>query len=66
MLEVATTAAASGCVPAFAWCTDAGTRSFRLDKFTEIMTLAMGRRKIVPSGAYVQRIAALHAAAAGH
>lgn len=63
---IATTAAASGCVPAFAWCTDAGHRSFRLDKFTEIMTLAMGRRKVTPSAAYIQRVAALHAAAATH
>ena len=58
---IATTAAASGCVPPFAWCTDAGTRSFRLDKFTQIMTLAMGRRKVTPSPAYIARIAAMHA-----
>ncbi|MEI7657181.1 MAG: putative sugar nucleotidyl transferase [Phycisphaerae bacterium] len=57
---IATTSAASGCVPAFAWCTDAGTRSFRLDKFTEIMRTAMGRRKVEPGEAYVARIANLH------
>lgn len=57
---IATTAAASGCVAPFAWCTDAGTRSFRLDKFMEIMRTAMGRRKVEPGEAYVARIANLH------
>ena len=57
---IATTAAASGCVAPFAWCTDAGTRSFRLDKFTEIMRTAMGRRKVEPGAAYLARVAALH------
>jgi UDP-N-acetylglucosamine diphosphorylase/glucosamine-1-phosphate N-acetyltransferase len=57
---IATTAAASGCVLPFAWCTDAGTRSFRLDKFTEIMRTAMGRRKVEPTAAYVARVAELH------
>ena len=57
---IATTAPASGCIPAFAWCTDAGTRSYRLDKFLEVMTAAMGRRKVSPSTAYVARITRLH------
>ncbi len=61
---IATTAAASGCVPAFAWCTDAGTRSFRLDKFVDIMRTAMGRRKVEPGDAYLARIASLHRLAA--
>jgi UDP-N-acetylglucosamine diphosphorylase / glucose-1-phosphate thymidylyltransferase / UDP-N-acetylgalactosamine diphosphorylase / glucosamine-1-phosphate N-acetyltransferase / galactosamine-1-phosphate N-acetyltransferase len=61
---IATTAAASGCVAPFAWCTDAGARSFRLDKFLEIMQTAMGRRRVTPGPAYAARIAAMHAAIA--
>lgn len=57
---IATTAAVSGCVPAFAWCTDAGTKSFRLDKFLEIAKAVMGRRKITPTAAYLARLAELH------
>jgi UDP-N-acetylglucosamine diphosphorylase/glucosamine-1-phosphate N-acetyltransferase len=58
----ATTAAVSGCTPAFAWATDAGTRRYRLDKFLEVMRGAMGRRKVEPSAAYVERVAELHGA----
>lgn len=61
---IATTSAASGCVAPFAWCTDAGVRSFRLDKFLEIMRTAMGRRRVTPGPAYAARIAAMHDAVA--
>lgn len=44
--------AVSGCVPAFSWVTDAGVKSFRLDKFMEIARTVMGRRKIAPTQAY--------------
>jgi UDP-N-acetylglucosamine diphosphorylase/glucosamine-1-phosphate N-acetyltransferase len=58
----ATTAAVSGCVGAFAWATDAGVRRYRLDKFLEVARAAMGRRKVEPSGAYLERISELHRA----
>lgn len=61
---IASTAAASGCVPPFSWITDAGSRTFRLDKFLEVMQAAMGRRSVRPSDAYTQLIRALHAHAA--
>lgn len=57
----ATSAAVSGCVGRFTWSTDAGARSFRLDKFLEVMRAAMSRRKLEPSAAYLKRIAELHA-----
>lgn len=59
----ATTAAVSGCVAPFTWATDAGPRLFRLDKFTEVMRAAMGRRHVEPTGAYLERLAGLHGAA---
>jgi hypothetical protein len=41
---LAQTAAVTGCVPAFSWCTDEGTQRFRLSKFTEVATAMIGRR----------------------
>lgn len=55
----ATTAPVSGCVARFTWATDAGRHPYRVDKFLEVMKAAMGRRKIVPSEANVERIVAL-------
>ncbi len=52
----ATTAAVSGCVEPFAWCTDAGNRKYRLEKFVEVARAMMGRRKVVPSAAYLSRL----------
>ncbi|MBC7772978.1 MAG: hypothetical protein H7210_10820 [Pyrinomonadaceae bacterium] len=52
-------AAVSGCVAGFSWVTEAGAKPFRLEKFLEVMRAAMGRRKIVPSAAYVKRVEAL-------
>lgn len=57
---LAQTAAVSGCVPRFAWCTDdaqpPGSRSFRMDKFLDIARTVMKRRnrELVP--AYEARI----------
>lgn len=59
----ATTAPVSGCVGRFTWATDAGSRSYRLDKFLEVMRAAMSRRKLEPTAAYLKRLAELHAAA---
>jgi UDP-N-acetylglucosamine diphosphorylase/glucosamine-1-phosphate N-acetyltransferase len=52
----ATTAAVSGTVPRFSWCTDAGQSTFRLDKFIDVMKTAMGRRKMQPSQAYIEAL----------
>lgn len=46
----------SGTVPAFTWATDAGERSYRLDKFMEVARAAMGRRKISLSMEYSKRL----------
>ncbi len=59
----AQTAAVSGCVPGFSWSTDAGRKPFRFDKFLEVAKAAMGRRKLTPSGAQVERLRELHRAA---
>ncbi len=56
----ATTAPVSGCVGAFTWATDAGTRRYRLDKFLEVAKAAMDRRKVEPSAAYLERLGQLH------
>jgi UDP-N-acetylglucosamine diphosphorylase / glucose-1-phosphate thymidylyltransferase / UDP-N-acetylgalactosamine diphosphorylase / glucosamine-1-phosphate N-acetyltransferase / galactosamine-1-phosphate N-acetyltransferase len=50
----------SGCVGAFSWVTDAGTKGFRLDKFNEVARAVMGRRKVEPSAAYVARVGEVH------
>jgi len=56
----ATTAAVSGCVESFAWCTDAGNRRYRLDKFVEVAKAMMARRRVMPSVEYLKRITGLH------
>ncbi len=61
---IATTAAASGCVPAFSWCTDEARRPYRLDKFVEVMRAAMARRKVEPGPAYLATLTELHARSA--
>jgi UDP-N-acetylglucosamine diphosphorylase/glucosamine-1-phosphate N-acetyltransferase len=61
----ATTAPVSGCVGAFTWATDSGTRRYRLDKFLEVARAAMGRRKVEPSTPYLDRLRQLHVAATG-
>ncbi|MFN5959051.1 MAG: putative sugar nucleotidyl transferase [Planctomyces sp.] len=57
----AATAPVIGCVPRFAWSTDAGLRSFRQDKFIDIAKAVMARRQLTPSAAYLARLAALFA-----
>jgi UDP-N-acetylglucosamine diphosphorylase/glucosamine-1-phosphate N-acetyltransferase len=57
----AATAPVIGCVPRFAWSTDAGIRSFRQDKFIDIARSVMARRKLTPSPAYLSRLAVLFA-----
>ena len=56
---VATTAAATGTVPPFSWCTDAGVKPFRHAKFIEVARASMGRRKVTPGTAYLARLEAM-------
>ncbi len=56
---VATTAAPPTCVPAFSWLTDERTQPYRFSKFLDVARTVMGRRKVVPSEAYVKAMAAL-------
>jgi UDP-N-acetylglucosamine diphosphorylase/glucosamine-1-phosphate N-acetyltransferase len=62
---IATSAAASGTVPAFAWCTDEGRQSFRLDKFVQIAKTVMSRRKVEAGEAYWAAVGALHGGEGG-
>ncbi|MGE4198618.1 MAG: hypothetical protein AB7G11_16025, partial [Phycisphaerales bacterium] len=55
-------AAATGCVSPFSWVTDAGSKSFRFDKFMEIARTAMARRKVTPTTSYETRLRSLAAA----
>jgi UDP-N-acetylglucosamine diphosphorylase/glucosamine-1-phosphate N-acetyltransferase len=50
---IATTAPASGCIAPFSWCTDAGVKPYRADKFLEVARAAMARRNVTPSATYV-------------
>lgn len=59
----AQTAPISGCVPAFTWATDSGSRSYRIDKFLDVARTVMARRALAPSDAYVERLRQVHAAA---
>jgi len=52
----ATTAPVSGTVRSFTWATDAGSRSYRFDKFLDVARAAMARRKLEPTLAYVDRL----------
>lgn len=56
----AATAPVTGCIPPFAWITDEGKRTYRLDKFLDVARTVMARRKITPSDAYLARLAELH------
>lgn len=62
---IATTAAPPTFTERFAWCTDAGIRNFRMNKFTEIARTVMGRRGIEPSEDYLARLNALAASKEG-
>ena len=56
---IATTAPASGCVAPFTWATDAGSKSYRPDKFLEVAHAAMARRSVTPSAAYLSALRAM-------
>jgi UDP-N-acetylglucosamine diphosphorylase/glucosamine-1-phosphate N-acetyltransferase len=60
---IATSAPASGCVPAFSWNTDEGRRAYRFDKFVDVARAAMKRRGVEPSAAYLKRLETLHGSA---
>jgi len=62
---VATSAAVNGCVPPFAWRTDAGDSVYRLDKFEHVARTVMGRRDMEPSPAYLSQLRQVHRAATG-
>jgi UDP-N-acetylglucosamine diphosphorylase/glucosamine-1-phosphate N-acetyltransferase len=62
----AQSAAVSGCVPGFSWCTDAGRRPFRFEKYLEVAKAAMKRRKLEPSAGMIERMRSLHEAAMQH
>jgi UDP-N-acetylglucosamine diphosphorylase/glucosamine-1-phosphate N-acetyltransferase len=57
---IATTVPPPASVRRFAWITDDGERTFRLDKFLEVCTRMMARRDRKPSAAYRDAIVALH------
>lgn len=61
---IATTAAASGCIGPFAWCTDEGVRQYGLSKFIATAKAMMARRGAAPTAAYGTRVAELHGAGA--
>jgi UDP-N-acetylglucosamine diphosphorylase/glucosamine-1-phosphate N-acetyltransferase len=56
---IATTAAASGCVGRFSWCTDEGVREYRMGKFVEMVRGMMARRSVTPGKAYLERLTVL-------
>lgn len=51
--------AVSGCVAPFSWVTDAGTKSYRADRFMDVARTVMARRDVVPGEAYVNRLRGL-------
>ncbi len=61
---IAQTAAVTGCVEPFAWCTDEGIKKYRPAKFIEVVKAAMGRRGVTPTAAYQARLGELAAAGA--
>lgn len=55
----------SGVMPAFAWTTDAGTKSYRLGKFVEVAMTVMQRRGVTQTQAYSRRLTILHETVTG-
>lgn len=53
---IATTAAATGCIGPFSWCTDEGVRPYRMSKFVEVAKAMMARRGVTPSASYLERM----------
>ena len=62
---IATTAAPPTTVKPFAWLTDTGERTYRFNKFVEVMKAMMQRRGITPSDAYMAVLKNLYDGAAG-
>ena len=60
---IASTAPPDACTPAFAWVTDAGVKTFRVDKFLNVAKTAMGRRKVEMSAEMEAKLRDLHAKA---
>jgi bifunctional N-acetylglucosamine-1-phosphate-uridyltransferase/glucosamine-1-phosphate-acetyltransferase GlmU-like protein len=58
---LAQTAAVTGCVGPFAWCTDEGVKQYRPAKFIEVAKAAMARRGVVPSAGYLSTVSELAA-----
>lgn len=61
----AQSAAVTGTSPRFAWSTDAGLKTFRIDKFMETARAMMARRNVKPSRAYEEAIMSLGESADG-
>ena len=57
---IATSTPPAATVPAFTWATDAGTRSYRFDKFLDVARTVMARREIVLEEAAEARLRELH------
>jgi UDP-N-acetylglucosamine diphosphorylase/glucosamine-1-phosphate N-acetyltransferase len=57
---IATSTPPAATVPAFTWATDAGTRSYRFDKFLDVARKVMARREIVLDEAVEDRLRELH------
>lgn len=57
---VATTSPPPVTTRRFAWLTDEGERAFQLEKFIEVMTTVMARRRKTPGEAYIAAVRALY------
>lgn len=55
----------TGTVEAFSWCTDAGTKPYRLGKFVEVAMTVMQRRGVIQTQAYARRLTVLHETVTG-
>jgi len=57
----AATSPVIGTVAPFSWVTDAGTKTYALNKFLDVIRAVMARRKLVPSEAQVNAVSHFHA-----
>jgi len=55
----------SGCVERFAWVTDGGRQTYRMERFLDVARVVMGRRGVEMGEAYTGRIEELHNAGEG-
>ena len=60
---IASTTPPDASTPPFAWVTDAGTKTFRIDKFLDVARLAMARRDVEMSPDMERQLRELHAKA---